>query len=119
VGHGSGVVYTPDGHILTNSRVIRDGERISVSLTTGRTFEADIIGDDPATDLAVLRVSSSDPEHALFGSSADLRAGQLVIAVGNPHLHRFLTAERANIDIPVRLLRRGELIEVRVRPDTD
>lgn len=84
VGHGSGVVYAPDGYVLTNSHVIRNGERISVSLTTGRTLEADIIGDDSGTGLAVLRVSGGDPEPALFGRSADLRVGQLVIAVGNP-----------------------------------
>lgn len=84
LGQGSGVVYTPDGYVLTNSHVIRDGEGLSVSLTTGRTFEAQIVGDDPESDLAVLRVSGNGLEHASFGRSADLRVGQLVIAVGNP-----------------------------------
>jgi S1-C subfamily serine protease len=84
VGQGSGVVYTPDGYVLTNSHVIRNGARLSVSLSTGRTFEATIVGDDPESDLAVLRVPGSDLEHASFGRSGNLRVGQLVIAVGNP-----------------------------------
>jgi S1-C subfamily serine protease len=83
-GQGSGVVYTPDGYVLTNSHVIRNGARLSVTLSTGRTFEATIVGDDPESDLAVLRIPGSDLEHASFGRSADLRVGQLVIAVGNP-----------------------------------
>jgi S1-C subfamily serine protease len=84
LGQGSGVVYTPDGYVLTNSHVIRNGARISVTLSSGRTFEAAIVGDDPESDLAVLRIPGSDLEHASFGRSADLRVGQLVIAVGNP-----------------------------------
>ena len=84
LGQGSGVLYTPDGYVLTNSHVIRHGERLSVSLASGRTLDARVIGDDPASDLAVLRIPGSDLDFAAFGRSADLRVGQLVIAIGNP-----------------------------------
>jgi S1-C subfamily serine protease len=83
-GMGSGVIYTPDGYLLTNSHVAQRGDRAVVSLSDGRTCEAVRVGDDPATDLAVLRLNGNGFPHAIFGSSAQLRVGQLVIAVGNP-----------------------------------
>ncbi|MFZ0553230.1 MAG: trypsin-like peptidase domain-containing protein, partial [Steroidobacteraceae bacterium] len=83
-GTGSGVIYTPDGYLLTNSHVAQRADTAVVSLSDGRSCEAARVGDDPATDLAVLRLSGSGFPHAAFGSSARLRVGQLVIAVGNP-----------------------------------
>ena len=83
-GTGSGVMYTPDGYLLTNSHVAQRADTALVSLSDGRACEAVRVGDDPATDLAVLRVSGSGFPHAAFGNSAGLRVGQLVIAVGNP-----------------------------------
>lgn len=84
LGLGSGLVFTPDGYVLTNSHVLRSSAGISVSLTNGHAVEARIVGDDPESDLAVLRIPGGNLEYASFGRSADLRVGQLVIAVGNP-----------------------------------
>jgi S1-C subfamily serine protease len=83
-GTGSGVIYTPDGYLLTNSHVAQRADVARASLADGRVCDAVRVGDDPATDLAVLRLSGSGFPHATFGSSAGLRVGQLVIAVGNP-----------------------------------
>jgi S1-C subfamily serine protease len=83
-GAGSGVIITPDGFVLTNNHVVEDCDGLEVSLTDGRTFAAQVIGTDPATDLAVIRISDGSLPASELGDSEQLKVGQLVIAIGNP-----------------------------------
>ena len=93
-GSGSGFVYDSEGHIVTNYHVIEDAEELSVTLADGQTYSAEVVGEDPTNDLAVIRIDAEDlPEPVPLGDSDVLRVGQFVVAIGNPFgLERTLTA---------------------------
>ena len=83
-GSGSGVIFTPDGLVITNSHVISDAGTLTVTLPDGRSTRGDVVGEDPDTDLAVVRIDGGPLPFASLGNSEAVRVGQIAIAIGNP-----------------------------------
>ena len=84
MGFGSGVIISPDGYIVTNNHVVENSKEITVTLSDNHEYDAKVVGTDPSTDLAVLKVNAKDLKFIPFGNSDNLKLGQWVLAVGNP-----------------------------------
>jgi serine protease Do len=85
VGAGSGVIITKDGFIVTNNHVVEGAEKIEITLDNNKVFEAELVGTDPATDVALLKVKADNLPYLRFGNSDNLRLGEWVLAIGNPY----------------------------------
>ena len=85
VGTGSGVIISPDGYIITNNHVINGAKKIEVTMNNKTTYEAEIIGFDKSTDIALLKINAKELPFLPFGDSNNLRVGEWVLAVGNPY----------------------------------
>jgi S1-C subfamily serine protease len=83
-GSGSGFVIAPDGFILTNSHVVHGADKLEVTLADGQVHRATLVGEDPETDLAVVRINASQLAHARLGNSKSIRVGQIAVAIGSP-----------------------------------
>jgi serine protease Do len=83
-GAGSGFIISPDGYILTNNHVVDNATRITVDLADGRSFEGEVVGTDPPSDVAIVKIDGDNLPHLEMGDSDDLRVGEIVIAIGNP-----------------------------------
>src|SRR5690554_267001 len=84
VGFGSGVIISKDGYIITNNHVVENANEVSVSLNDNREFTAEVVGTDPQSDLALLKIEGEDFPYLTFGNSDALKVGEWVLAVGNP-----------------------------------
>lgn len=102
---GSGVIISPDGYIVTNNHVIEEGDDIEVTLNDKREFEAKVIGTDPSTDMALIKIKGENLPYLIFGNSDSLRVGEWVLAVGSPFdlestvTAGIVSAKARNIDI--------------------
>jgi S1-C subfamily serine protease len=83
-GSGSGFVIAPDGFILTNSHVVYGADKLEVTMADGQVYRATLVGEDPETDLAVVRINASQLAHARLGNSKSIRVGQIAVAIGSP-----------------------------------
>lgn len=84
VATGSGVIISPDGYIVTNNHVVTESNKVEVTLNDKRTYNAEIVGLDPSTDLALLKIDAKDLPYTVYGNSDHLKVGEWVLAVGNP-----------------------------------
>lgn len=117
-GAGSGFVISPEGFILTNNHVISDASEIKVTTSDGTDYAARLVGQDPDTDLAVVRVTSSNLSQATLGNSDALRVGQLVIAIGNPNgLQNTVTAGVVSATGRTLNSQNGQMIENIIQTD--
>jgi serine protease Do len=117
--YGSGVIISDEGYIVTNNHVVQEADLIEVTLNDRRTFEAEIIGTDPSTDLALIKIRSNNLPYILYGNSDELKIGEWVLAVGNPFnltstvTAGIVSAKARNINI----LRSGTAIESFIQTD--